>query len=275
MKTLLKIIGTILVLIIAMVINGVTLKLTETRLFGMLALVVAFVLIRRIWRKKEVSEVIEAIVPLRAVKVASEKRAKKQPARTPERKSTLNAEKFEGLEALSNIELPVFPNEESVSKPVVLAPKKEKRKEILPPPMVETSEAGETAFVRYTVDYSDVLEDFPDDGYPVVRYPQKGTVIRSHRLGSTKRRGFKDADFEVAIRAFLPNTFTVIGNARLNTGKDTRPYEPDVAIIGHGIFSDLRIDVEIDEPYAGITRQATHCKGDDLNRDIYFRTGAG
>jgi hypothetical protein len=271
MKTLLKIIGTILVLIIAMVINGVTLKLTETRLFGMLALVVAFVLIRRIWRKKEVSEVIEAIVPLRAVKVASEKRAKKQPARTPERKSTLNAEKFEGLEALSNIELPVFPNEESVSKPVVLAPKKEKRKEILPPPMVETSEAGETAFVRYTVDYSDVLEDFPDDGYPVVRYPQKGTVIRSHRLGSTKRRGFKDADFEVAIRAFLPNTFTVIGNARLNTGKDTRPYEPDVAIIGHGIFSDLRIDVEIDEPYAGITRQATHCKGDDLNRDIYFQ----
>ncbi len=32
----------------------------------------------------------------------------------------------------------------------------------------------------------------------------------------------------------------------------------------------LRIDIEIDEPYAGITRQTTHSKGEDTMRDIYF-----
>ncbi len=34
--------------------------------------------------------------------------------------------------------------------------------------------------------------------------------------------------------------------------------------------TNIRIDIEIDEPYAGITRQPTHCEGEDLNRDIYF-----
>src|SRR5690606_28222357 len=49
----------------------------------------------------------------------------------------------------------------------------------------------------------------------------------------------------------------------------TRPYEPDIAMIDI-INSNLRIDIEIDEPYAGITRQPTHCENEDVVRDMYF-----
>ncbi len=105
--------------------------------------------------------------------------------------------------------------------------------------------------------------------YPVCRFPKKGTVVRSFRLGKTKRRGIKEELFQKSIELYFGKDFTVLGNARLNTGKETRPFEPDIAIIDQS-NTNLRIDIEIDEPYAGITRQPTHCKGEDTIRDIYF-----
>ncbi|MCH8535322.1 MAG: hypothetical protein LAT51_09665 [Flavobacteriaceae bacterium] len=107
------------------------------------------------------------------------------------------------------------------------------------------------------------------DVYPIFRYPQKNTVVRSYRVGTTKRRGFKEEVFQRAIEDVFGNQFMVSGELRINTGKDTRPFEPDIALIDKK-NDCLRIDIEIDEPYAGITRQPTHCKGDDTMRDIYF-----
>lgn len=123
---------------------------------------------------------------------------------------------------------------------------------------------GEIKRVNY-----DISKDPITNSYPIFRFPKKGTVVRSHRLGSTKRRGYKEASFQQSLEQYFGQDFEISGNARLNTGKETRPFEPDVAIIDKS-SSNLRIDVEIDEPYAGITRQPTHCKGDDTMRDIYF-----
>ncbi len=142
---------------------------------------------------------------------------------------------------------------------------KPKPKENLPQAKVETEQSkNEILKVNYT---SSKLEQ--TDTYPIFRYPKPSTVIRSYRLGTTKRRGFKEEVFQKAIEDVFGNQFIVSGELRINTGKDTRPFEPDIAIIDKK-NSSLRIDIEIDEPYAGITRQPTHCKGDDTMRDIYF-----
>tara|TARA_R110001592_G_scaffold252286_1_gene515000 strand:+ start:146 stop:1906 length:1761 start_codon:yes stop_codon:yes gene_type:complete len=123
----------------------------------------------------------------------------------------------------------------------------------------------ENRFVHYTSNLND-----NENSYPILKIPNENCIIRTHRIGTTKRKGFKDESFEKSISKLLSNKFEVSGNIRLNTGKLTRPFEPDIAIIC-STNKNIRIDIEIDEPYAGITRQPTHCKGEDVNRDNYFR----
>jgi hypothetical protein len=101
-------------------------------------------------------------------------------------------------------------------------------------------------------------------------YPKKGCIVRSYRTGSTKRRGYKEKSFQISIKKYFSDDFKILGNIRLNTGQNTRPYEPDIALIGLKPDKNIRIDIEIDEPYAGITRQATHCENEDYVRDCYF-----
>ncbi|MBU3011102.1 hypothetical protein KO506_06790 [Polaribacter vadi] len=123
----------------------------------------------------------------------------------------------------------------------------------------------ENRFVHYTSNLND-----NENSYPILKIPNENCIVRTHRIGTTKRKGFKDESFEKSISKLLSNKFEVSGNIRLNTGKLTRPFEPDIAIIC-STNKNIRIDIEIDEPYAGITRQPTHCKGEDVNRDNYFR----
>jgi hypothetical protein len=142
---------------------------------------------------------------------------------------------------------------------------KPKSEEQIPKAKVETTKSkDEIASVNY-----DILKAETTNFYPVFRFPKKGTVVRSYRLGNTKRRGFKEESFQKSIEQYFGKDFTILGNARLNTGKETRPFEPDIAIIDKS-NANIRIDIEIDEPYAGVSRQPTHCKGEDVNRDIYF-----
>ena len=142
---------------------------------------------------------------------------------------------------------------------------KPKPKENLPQAKAETENSkNEILKVNYTSSKSEQT-----DVYPIFRCPKINTVVRSYRVGATKRRGFKEEAFQRAIEEAFGNDFVVSGELRINTGKDTRPFEPDIALINKK-NDCLRIDVEIDEPYAGVTRQPTHCKGDDTMRDIYF-----
>ena len=165
---------------------------------------------------------------------------------------------------------PTKPKQEKLTskiEPFEVKPEaKPKLEEHLPLAKVETTKSkDEVVFVDY-----DFLKTETINSYPVCRFPQKGTVIRSYRFGNTKRRGFKEESFQKSIEKHFGKEFSILGNVRLNTGKETRPFEPDIAIIHNSSFNNVRINIEIDEPYAGITRQPTHCKGDDINRDIYF-----
>ena len=153
-------------------------------------------------------------------------------------------------------------------KTQIIASKKTLKEEQKPLPYAVNETENEVKDIL-NVNYKCNLEE-KTDTYPILRLPKFGCVIRSHRNGSTKRRGFKDADLQRAIEICFSDAFTILGDARLNTGKNTRPFEPDIAMISNGLTKNIRIDIEIDEPYAGISRQATHCKGDDFHRDTYF-----
>ena len=106
--------------------------------------------------------------------------------------------------------------------------------------------------------------------YPLIRIPKKGCIVRSYRTGSTKRRGYKESSFQKSLDKTIGNQIKILGDIRLNTGNETRPYEPDIALADETSGLNIRIDIEIDEPYAGITRQATHCIEEDDLRDIFF-----
>lgn len=108
------------------------------------------------------------------------------------------------------------------------------------------------------------------ENYPVLRVPKYSCIVRSHRYGTTKRRGYKEEVFQTSIEKCFGINFEISGNIRLNTGKNTRPFEPDISIIEKGQDKNIRIDIEIDEPYAGLSRQPTHCNGEDFMRDTYF-----
>ena len=133
----------------------------------------------------------------------------------------------------------------------------------------EANELNEILFVTYEVSNLEKLK-FCKNHYPILKYPRKGTVIRSYQIGRSNRRGFKEEHFQKFIEGYLGDKFNILGRIRLNTGNKTNPYEPDIAIIYNSTEKSLRIDIEIDEPYASITRQPTHYIGVDENRDTYF-----
>jgi len=151
--------------------------------------------------------------------------------------------------------------------PTKIVSKKDKKKEILPP----ATQAKKTPKQQqFYVNYTSQLRE-TEQAYPLLKIPQKGCIVRSYRTGASLRRGYKEASFQRTISNYFSKHFKVTGNIRLNTGEKTRPYEPDIALIDEKSNLNVRIDIEIDEPYAGIKRNPTHCIGDDTGRDIFFR----
>ena len=160
---------------------------------------------------------------------------------------------------------PTTKTSEKRKEPIKAKPKVKSKEKLPEAKKEEKIELTKNLFVNYNLDLSETTEV-----YAVLRIPRKGSIVRSHRYGNTKRRGFKEDVFQKSIGKYFCSQFEVAGNVRLNTGKETRPFEPDIAIIEKERINNIRIDIEIDEPYAGLTRQPTHCKGDDIIRDTYF-----
>jgi hypothetical protein len=119
------------------------------------------------------------------------------------------------------------------------------------------------------VNYSTSLINTSINQYPIVRKPLFYTVIRSFRLGRNNRKGYKENDLYQAIQKHFNKDFDVLDNTMLAIGSGTNPYEPDIAMISKGT-KNIYIDIEIDEPYAGVSRKLTHCYLEDVNRDNYF-----
>jgi len=121
-------------------------------------------------------------------------------------------------------------------------------------------------YVKYGTSYKDT-----DHIYPLIKIPKKECIVKSYRIGASYRRGYKEKDFESELKKYFSNIFEIRGDVRINTGDYSRPYEPDIALIDTNSSKNIRIDIEIDEPYGGLTRQPIHCIGEDNQRNIYFK----
>jgi hypothetical protein len=100
-----------------------------------------------------------------------------------------------------------------------------------------------------------------DDSYAIVRMPKKGCIVWPYRRGTIARRGYMELDFEKRLKCYFNEQARVLGDVNILPQNDVRPYEPDIAIVYTGNVLNIRIDIEIDEPYAAITNKPTHYIG--------------
>lgn len=113
-----------------------------------------------------------------------------------------------------------------------------------------------------------IYNDMPLNTYPAIRFPENGCIVFPYRTGKQFRRGYTEQLFEDFIKSHLPNSLSIVGNAKILLGDECRPYEPDIAIIASS-NKNIRIDIEIDEPYNGFTREPAHFIGcGDEFRDL-------
>lgn len=107
------------------------------------------------------------------------------------------------------------------------------------------------------------------DVYPVVYSPKAGSYLKLPRVGRSNIKGFKEADFLVALQENLSD-IAISDDFHLKIPGRYSPYEPDFVLFDERI--NLYIDVEIDEPYDGYSRIVTHAvEGPDSIRDTFFK----
>ena len=112
------------------------------------------------------------------------------------------------------------------------------------------------------------------NNYVRISYPKYNCVVFPYRTHQINRRGYCEEKFERLINRYKSNNIHVVGNANIVLANGARPYEPDIAIVCDS-EKNIRIDIEIDEPYSGLTHEPIHfigC-GDDF-RDLNL-TNAG
>lgn len=126
------------------------------------------------------------------------------------------------------------------------------------------------------VDYSAPKEFLQMDNwaYAVSKFPEKGTILYPYRRRKTARTGHIEKYFFEQLCEWLPAQVRPIHDICINVSDDSRPYEPDIALFIEG-YDTIRIDVEIDEPYAAFSKEPIHyitC-GDEYRDDLLNRHG--
>ena len=109
--------------------------------------------------------------------------------------------------------------------------------------------------------------------YPIVSCPEKGTVLYPYRRIQRPRTGRLEMFFVQHLKNVMPENVQILQDVCINVSESLPPYYPDIAIMVEG-RPDIRIDVEIDEPYT-IDRKPIHyisC-GDQYRDNLLNRHG--
>lgn len=105
--------------------------------------------------------------------------------------------------------------------------------------------------------------------YAVAKFPSKGTIVFPYRRRNIARIGHMEKTFQKYLEEKLSDSkLLILGDCAIHPVDNYWPYEPDIAIVDTENPS-IRIDIEVDEPYAAITNKPIHyigC-GDDF-RDM-------
>ena len=103
--------------------------------------------------------------------------------------------------------------------------------------------------------------------YPMIRFPEKGTVLYPYRRHPLIQPGSLEQSFARELIQRLPAGVECILNACIILTDKQAPFYPDLALVVAG-RPEIRIDVEIDEPYRKSTREPIHYQScGDVFRD--------
>jgi hypothetical protein len=102
--------------------------------------------------------------------------------------------------------------------------------------------------------------------YPVCKMPLINSFIKFPKKGRTNKLGFTENQFYNTLKKYFEKDFYVYNDRHITHRSGTNCYEPDFLIISEKDNKNIFIDIEIDEPYDGLSRVPTH----ELNRD-HFR----
>lgn len=121
------------------------------------------------------------------------------------------------------------------------------------------------------VDYAGAtqIEQRKNWDYVVAKFPIKGTLVFPYRRRKIARRGYMEKALQTYLAKELSSSkLLILGDCAILPADNYRAYEPDIAIIDIE-HPSIRIDIEIDEPYAAITNIPIHYigSGDDF-RDM-------
>ncbi|MBG6110979.1 hypothetical protein IWX84_001861 [Flavobacterium sp. CG_9.10] len=106
--------------------------------------------------------------------------------------------------------------------------------------------------------------------YPVVKMPVEDSFIKFPKKGRTNKLGFTENKFYIYLKKYFEQNFSVYNDRHITHRSGTTYYEPDFLIISEKDNKNIFIDIEIDEPYEGLSRIPTHELNRDTFRDNFF-----
>ena len=93
--------------------------------------------------------------------------------------------------------------------------------------------------------------------YPIISIPEKGTILYPYRNNPLVKPGNLEKAFAKELISKLPKEVESHLDICINTSENTSPFCLDLALFVNG-HPEIRIDVEIDEPYEATTRKPIH-----------------
>lgn len=106
--------------------------------------------------------------------------------------------------------------------------------------------------------------------YPMVKMPKVNSYIKFPRLGRSNKLGFTENTFFEVLNKYFNSDFKIHNNCHITHKSGNNAYEPDFLLINEKENKNIFINIEIDEPYDGISRIPTHEINRDIYRDLFF-----
>lgn len=141
--------------------------------------------------------------------------------------------------------------------------------EVKKPEIIQTPKKGlELKKVNYSP--SIIYEQKEPYDYPVVKMPKKETYIKFSKIGRSNKKGHTEDQFFIVMEKYFKPYFKVHNNRHIVSQNGVYKYEPDFLIESVDDNKNIFINIEIDEPYDGISRIPTHEIYKDNYRDLFF-----
>lgn len=132
------------------------------------------------------------------------------------------------------------------------------------------NEVSQPVILKKTSYFPSGLHSNKIANYPIVIYPTINTIIKFPRVGRSGNKGYTEDHFCAFLNQYFDIAFIIYTKHHLTQKGHARPYEPDFVLANEKEGKNIFINIEIDEPYDGVSRFPTHIINQDTYRNNYF-----